>query len=187
MYRGWAAIVSYVPLQVLSTGLGEVRSCTLQWMNSSGKRLMLFAQSIFSTLRSSQHSISSVTVYVRLYMMYVCISKCIHLVYMNLEHLSSMCAYDDKARLDSCWQSRLVLVISNSMRVYEWWWESRLDFMRIWYISTRKNAEVSTRFCQDFLIFLPVMLTNCPSYGTLAKPTTSRHILYWFHTDYQTQ
>ena len=60
-----------VTLQSLSTGLGEVRSCTLEWMNSSGKRFMLFAQSIFSTLRSSQHSISSVTVYTRLCMMYL--------------------------------------------------------------------------------------------------------------------
>ena len=50
---------------------------------------------------------SSVTVYVRFRMMYVCISKCIHLVYMNLEHLSSMCAYDDIARLDVCDMSRL--------------------------------------------------------------------------------
>ena len=73
---------SIVPLQVLSTSLGEVRSCTLEWMNSSGKRFMLFAQSIFSTLRSSQHSISSVTVYTRLCMMYL-------EVYTHIIHESS--------------------------------------------------------------------------------------------------
>ena len=36
---------------------------------------------------------SSVTVYVRFRMMYVCISKCIHLVYMNLVRVSSICEY----------------------------------------------------------------------------------------------
>jgi len=71
-YHNPAALsTSIVPLQVLSTDLGGSRSCTLEWMNSSGKRLMLFAQSIFSTFRSSQHSISSVTVYTHLCMMYL--------------------------------------------------------------------------------------------------------------------
>ena len=71
-YHNPAALsTSIVPLQVLSTDLGGSRSCTLEWMNSSGKRLMLFAQSIFSTFRSSQHSMSSVTVYTRLCMMYL--------------------------------------------------------------------------------------------------------------------
>ena len=83
LYHNPAALsLSYVPLQVLSTGLGEVRSCTLEWINSSGKRFMLFAQSIFSTLRSSQHSISSVTVYTRLCMMYL-------EVYTHIIHESS--------------------------------------------------------------------------------------------------
>ena len=80
----WSLSTLIVPLQVLSTSLGEVRSCTLQWMNSSGKRLIFFAQSIFSTLRSSQHSISSVTVYTRLCMMYL-------EVYTHIIHESSAC------------------------------------------------------------------------------------------------
>ena len=108
-YHNPAALsTSIVPLQVLSTGLGISRSCTLEWMNSSGKRLIAFAQSILSTFESSQQSMSSVTVYVRFRMMYVCISKCIHLVYMNLEHLSSMCAYDDIS------STRFLLTISSS-------------------------------------------------------------------------
>jgi len=35
----------------------------------------------------------------------------------------------------------------------------------------------------DSQIFMPVMLTNRPSYGTLAKPTTPRHILHSIPTD----
>ncbi len=62
---------SIVPLQILSTGLGKVSSFTLEWIYSSGKRLILLAQSILSTFRSFQHSISSVTVYTHLCMMYV--------------------------------------------------------------------------------------------------------------------
>ena len=116
-YHNPAALsTSIVPLQVLSTDLGKVSSCTLEWINSSGKRLILLPQSILSTFKSSQQSMSSVTVYVRFRMMYVCISKCIHLVYMNLEHLSSMCAYDDTSRLDVLRISRLV---SSSHTVYE--------------------------------------------------------------------
>ena len=85
-YHNPAALsTSIVPLQVLSTGLGISRSCTLEWMNSSGKRFMLFAQSIFSTLRSSQHSISSVTVYTRLCMMYL--EVYVHMI----AHVSTRC------------------------------------------------------------------------------------------------
>jgi len=84
-YHNPAALsTSIVPLQVLSTSLGEVRSCTLEWINSSGKRFMLFAQSIFSTLRSSQHSMSNVTVYTHLCMMYL-------EVYTHIIHESSAC------------------------------------------------------------------------------------------------
>ena len=46
---------------------------------------MLFAQSIFSTLRSSQHSISSVTVYTRLCMMYL--EVYVHMI----AHVSTRC------------------------------------------------------------------------------------------------
>ena len=87
-YHNPAALsTSIVPLQVLSTDLGEVRSCTLEWINSSGKRLILLAQSILSTFKSSQHSMSSVTVYTRLCMM--CISKCTS----SIAYLVRVCKY----------------------------------------------------------------------------------------------
>ena len=130
------------------------RSCTLEWMYSSGKRLMLFAQSIFSTLRSSQHSISSVTVYTRLcMMMYVSRSVCTY-DSTYLDEMQCMCAYDDTSRLGFMRGSRLVSSSHNSIWDDEWWWVSRLDFLmrsrlvliRCVSISTRKNYQVSTRF-----------------------------------------
>ena len=105
-----------MPLQVLSTGLGEVRSCTLEWMNSSGKRFMLFAQSIFSTLRSSQHSISSVTVYTRLCMMYL--EVYVHMI-AHVSTRCNVCVGMHTSRLDDMMMrvSRLDSVFSNDMRV----------------------------------------------------------------------
>ena len=106
---------SIVPLQILSTVLAVSNSCTLEWMYSSGKSPILFAQSILSTFRSSQHSISSVTVYTRLCIM-MCISKCTS----SIAHISMwcvcMCAYDDTSRLDPLRGSRLD---SSSHTVYE--------------------------------------------------------------------
>ena len=87
-YHNPAALsTSIVPLQILSTGLGEVRSCTLEWMNSSGKRLIAFAQLILSTFRSFQHSMSSVTVYTHLCMMYVYLEVYVHMI----AHVSTRC------------------------------------------------------------------------------------------------
>jgi len=50
--------------------------------------------------------------------------------------------------------------------------------MRILYVSTRF-------LCVGIRIFPPVGLTNCPSHATLAKSTTSRHILTRIPTDYE--
>ena len=175
---------SIVPLQVLSTGLGENRSCTLEWMNSSGKRLMLFAQSIFSTFRSSQHSISSVTVYTRLCMMYLEVYA--HMIAHISTRCTYVCAYDDTSRLDFSEKISTSFDYTYSIWDAEWWWVSRLDFLmrtRLVFeicvsISTRFFYQISTRFlCVDLGIFSPRNLTNCPSYATLAKSTTSRHIL----------
>ena len=115
-YHNPAALsTSIVPLQVLSTVVPVARSCTLEWMYSSGKRLMLFAQSIFSTLRSSQHSISSVTVYTRLcMMMYVSRSVCTY-DSTYLDEMQCMCAYDDTSRLGFMRGSRLVSSSHNSI------------------------------------------------------------------------
>ena len=122
-------------------------------MNSSGKRLIAFAQSILSTFRSFQHSMSSVTVYTHLCMM-MCISKCIHLVYMNLVRVSSMWVY---AHISTRWYDEILSTrfrCSYSIWDDEWWWESRLDFMmrtrldfwELMRISTRKSYQNSTRF-----------------------------------------
>jgi len=47
-------------------------------------------------------------------------------------------------------------------------------------------AYVSTRFlCVGIRIFSPRDLTNCPFHATLAKSTTSRHILTRIPTDYE--
>ena len=151
-YHNPAALsTSIVPLQVLSTDLGESRSCTLEWMNSSGKRLMLFAQSIFSTFRSSQHSISSVTVYTHLCMMYLEVYA--HMI----AHISTRCKY-----VCIWWHfsTRSIERISTSFLCSysiwddEWWWVSRLVLMMrtrldLWdcvSISTRKFYQTSTRF-----------------------------------------
>ena len=88
-------------LQILSTGLGDNRSVTLEWMNSSGKRLIAFAQLILSTFRSFQHSMSSVTVYTHLCMMYVYLEVYVHMI----AHVSTRCNVCVDMR--TLWHSRL--------------------------------------------------------------------------------
>ena len=150
MYREWAAIASYMPLQVLSTGLGEVRSCTLEWINSSGKRFMLFAQSIFSTLRSSQHSISSVTVYTRLCMMYL--EVYVHMIAL-VSTRCNVCVSMHTSRLDDMmmWHVSTRFRCSYNIWDNEWWWESRLDFMRISRLEASRQSRLV--FLSGFLDF----------------------------------
>jgi len=84
---------SIVPLQELYTASPAPRSFTLEWIYSSGKRFIAFAQSMLSTFKSSQHSISSVTVYVRLCMIR-CVSRSV-CTYdsMYLDEMQCICGY----------------------------------------------------------------------------------------------
>ena len=145
---------------------------------------MLFAQSICSTLRSSQHSMSSVTVYTRLCMI-MCISKCMYLVYTYLEQMSSMCVYDDTSRLDS--YSHTVYEMMNDDesldQTYYMCDVSRLDSYKNYeYLDQEKLSELDQFLCQDSQIFMPVMLTNRPFDATLAQSTIPQHITYRFIT-----
>ena len=164
-----------MPLQVLSTGLGEVRSCTLEWINSSGKRFILFAQSIFSTLRSFQHSISNVTVYTHLCMMYL-------EVYTSSIHESRT-----PVKYVCIWwysSSRCMWYVSTRFSILvwysddEWCWESRLDFMRIENISTRIFLAISTRKMCGFPDFYARWLDKLPSscYAHLVHNTQTHSI-----------
>ena len=157
-------------------------------MNSSGKRLIFFAQSMLSTFKSSQHSMSSVTVYTRLCMMYLevyvhmiaCIStRCNVYVGMHTSRLDDMMMR--VSRLDS--------VFSIDMRDDEWCWESRLDFMIWWYVSTRfsenlweSRLEFSIKsrldFCVGFWIFSTRVLDKPPvsCYARLVHNTSAHSI-----------
>ena len=172
-----------MPLQILSTGLGKVRSCTLEWMNSSGKRLIAFAQLILSTFRSFQHSMSSVTVYTHLCMMYVYLEVYVHMI-AHVSTRCNVCVGMHTSRLDDMMMrvSRRDSHVLVWYRDDEWCWESRLDFMICVCISTRFFENLwDSRLenlirprlekCVDSQIFMPVGLTNRPSYGTLAKST----------------
>ncbi len=164
-------------------------------MYSSGKRLILFAQSMLSNFKSSQHSISSVTVYVRLYMM-MCVSRSVCTYDSTYLDVCQLDVHMHTSRLDDMMMSHVSTRFSNLEQYerYESCWESRLDFMILWYISTRKlwefvristrkSYQISTRFyVRIFWKFLPVMLTNRPFHATLAKSTTTQHILYRFYT-----
>ena len=140
---------SIVPLQILSTVLAVSNSCTLEWMYSSGKSPILFAQSILSTFRSSQHSISSVTVYTRLCIM-MRISKCTS----SIAYLVQVCKYVCvwwHVSTRSIERISTSFLCSYSIWDDEWWWVSRRVLMMRSRLDLWDSVSISTSFCCHIL------------------------------------